>query len=347
MASSNSSLAKRMAQMSEDSPDEPLRIKPARKENRPKTGPGQALNWALDQARIEQLERHQAGSPIALDRIDPNPYQPRLEFDPIALDELATSIRTKNLIQPISVRVHPDNPERYQIIVGERRVRAFQSLGREEIPAIVSEMDDETMALVALSENLDREDLSDFEISQSIIRMRDTFPKATALADKVGISRKQLYRYFAYENLPKFILEDLRETPSLLGASAVDELAGVLKEYEDPEHNALKELWARFKEGQFQQGKLASKLKSALTHSSAGASRRSLELFSRGKKIGFFRCDSTGLKLNIKGAALSEDMEKRIGDLLEELFPDSPSKRKAVDPVQPASPAPLTDQPEG
>jgi len=325
MATSKSSLAKRMAQMSEDIAEEPVVAKTVRKESRPLTGPGKALNWALDQAKIEQLERHQAGAPIPVDRIDPNPYQPRIEFDPIALDDLATSIRTKNLIQPISVRVHPNNPERYQIIVGERRFRAFKIMDRKEIPAIVSEMDDETMALVALSENLDREDLSDFEISQSIIKMRDSFPNATALADKIGISRKQLYRFFSYENLPAFMLEDLRQTPPLLGATAADELASVLKEYDDPEQKALRELWQRMKEGQFQQGKLPAKLKAALTSTNTGASRRSLELFSRGKKIGFFRCDSTGLKLNIKGAALSEEMEKRIGSLLGELFPDSAS----------------------
>jgi len=323
MATSKSSLAKRMAQMSEDISEEPIVTKTARKESRPLTGPGKALNWALDQAKIEELQRHQAGAPIALDRIDPNPYQPRIEFDPIALDELATSIRTKNLIQPISVRVHPEDPDRYQIIVGERRFRAFKMMDRTEIPAIVSDMDDETMALVALSENLDREDLTDFEISQSIIKMRDSFPKATALADKVGISRKQLYRYFSYENLPEFVLEDLRQTPSLLGANAADELVSVLREHDDPDNKTLKELWPRMKEGQFQAGKLPAKLKAALTNSSAGASRRSLELFSRGKKIGFFRCDSAGLKLNIKGAALSEEMEKRIGSLLGELFPDS------------------------
>jgi len=321
---STSSLSKRLAQMSEDITEEPIVQKPQKKEAKPKTAPGKALNWALNQAKIDELERHQAGSPIPLTSIDPNPYQPRLDFDPIALDELSASIKTKNLIQPISVRIHPSNPDRYQIVVGERRFRAFKLLEREEIPAIVVDFDDETMALVALSENMDREDLSDFEISQSVLRMRDVFPNATTLAERIGVARKQLYRYFAYENLPDFVLADLRKKPNLLGSSAVDSLVSVLKEYPDADPKVFKELWKRFREGQFQQGKLAAKLKAALTSSATGASRRSLELFSRGKKIGYFRCDSAGMKLSIKGTALSEDMEKRFGDLLGELFPDSP-----------------------
>ena len=94
---------------------------------------------------------------IAIDLIEPNPYQPRLEFDQDALMDLAQSIRENGLIQPITVRKVND---KYQIIAGERRFRALRLNGAVEVPANIMDADEVQMAEMALVENIQRENLS-------------------------------------------------------------------------------------------------------------------------------------------------------------------------------------------
>lgn len=328
-------LMKRMAQTTEGLDETPLAPpKPRNKKaERPETAPGKSLQWAIDKQRMTELERHRAGTPIEIAKLVPNPYQPRIEFDPEKIDELAESIRIHGLIEPIVVRKHPSLEGHYQIVVGERRVRAHKVLGLTEIPSILSECTDEEMATIALAENVARADLSDFEISQALLAMRSRYEQVTVMAEKLGMSRKQLYRYFAFEKLPEFVLASLRDKPQLLGARAVDELVSVLNEHGAQGEKALLEIWPRYLAGDFQQTKLAAKLRQAITTPDAGVSRRSIELFLRGKKIGAFHCDSNGLRLNIKGIALTEDLEKRIGQLLEELFPDRQPETTAAAPA--------------
>ena len=98
---------------------------------------------------------------IPVDMIEPNPFQPRMNFDSEALEELADSIRTLGLIQPITVRRKADG--RYQIIAGERRFRACKLAGLSEIPAIVLDRDDRAAAQIALIENIQRENLNPLE----------------------------------------------------------------------------------------------------------------------------------------------------------------------------------------
>jgi ParB family chromosome partitioning protein len=107
---------------------------------------------------------------IPIDRIDPNPEQPRLEFDDVALDELAASIREHGVLQPILVRPAGDE---YEIIAGERRWRASKLAGKETIPAIVERFDDATALEIALIENLQREDLSPLDEAVIYKKMTD------------------------------------------------------------------------------------------------------------------------------------------------------------------------------
>ena len=100
---------------------------------------------------------------VAISHIEANPNQPRREFDPVALEELANSIRQIGIVQPITLRQIDD--ERFQIIAGERRWRASQLAGLQAIPAYIRTIKDENVMEMALVENIQREDLNAIEIA--------------------------------------------------------------------------------------------------------------------------------------------------------------------------------------
>ncbi len=115
-------------------------------------------------------------------------YQPRREFDPEALDELAESIKKQGLLQPVVVR--HTGEESYEIIAGERRWRACLLAGLPEIPVIVKAVDDETALALALIENIQREDLNAMEEAQALVRLQEEFQLSQQqVADAVGKSR--------------------------------------------------------------------------------------------------------------------------------------------------------------
>ena len=119
---------------------------------------GRGLEALLGPTR-EDAERDGSLVELAVVDIRPNPFQPRQDVDPAALEELKASIRQAGLLQPIVVRPMP-NGEGYELIAGERRLRACQALGWERIPAVKREVDDRTALTLALIENLQRDDLS-------------------------------------------------------------------------------------------------------------------------------------------------------------------------------------------
>lgn len=124
---------------------------------------------------------------IELDRIVPNRYQPRRTFNDESIAELAQTLQEQGLLQPIIVRKDGDEPEKYEIIAGERRYRAAQSLMWAKIPAIVEEMDDEKVASLALIENLQREDLNPIDEAQAYTElMKANNLTQTQLAKEVG-----------------------------------------------------------------------------------------------------------------------------------------------------------------
>ena len=118
---------------------------------------------------VSEEQPQQGGSAdvllIPADLIEPNPFQPRMSFDQEALEELAESIRTLGLIQPITVRRKADG--RYQIISGERRFRASRLAGMNMIPAYIRDTNDQGMLEMAIVENIQREDLDPIEVALS------------------------------------------------------------------------------------------------------------------------------------------------------------------------------------
>ncbi len=138
---------------------------------------------------------------IRLASIKPNPTQPRQDFDEESLSELAGSIRTLGLIQPLTVRKESD--ESYTIISGERRYRASQMAGLETVPVYVRKVDDNTMLEMALVENIQRQDLNALEIAFTFQRlMEECSLTQEALADRVGKKRSTVANYVRLLKLP-------------------------------------------------------------------------------------------------------------------------------------------------
>jgi ParB family chromosome partitioning protein len=123
---------------------------------------------------------------VPVDRIEPNPNQPRTVFEQSALDELAASVREHGILQPVLIRPF-GGPNRYQLVAGERRWRAATAAGLSTIPAMVEELDDDTALEIAIIENLQREDLSPLEEAVMYDRMvKDHGYSIRRLAQKLG-----------------------------------------------------------------------------------------------------------------------------------------------------------------
>lgn len=136
---------------------------------------------------------------ISIDLVEPNPYQPRLEFNNDALMDLAQSIRENGLIQPITVREYEGH---YQIVAGERRFRAMKLNGMMEVPAIVMEASDVQMAEMALVENIQRENLSAIEEAKSYLEiMKFSGLNQSQLALRVGKSQSAIANKIRLLNL--------------------------------------------------------------------------------------------------------------------------------------------------
>ncbi|WP_428534766.1 ParB/RepB/Spo0J family partition protein [Rhodopila sp.] len=148
---------------------------------------------------------------IPIDQIDANPFQPRTDFNPDELESLAESIRVQGVLQPILVRSHPSEPNRYQIVAGERRFRAATQAGLNEIPAIARDMDDSDTAVVALVENLQRQDLNAIEEAEGYQRLLVDFGLThEALGLAVSKSRSHIGNTIRLLRLPEPVVRDVR-----------------------------------------------------------------------------------------------------------------------------------------
>lgn len=142
--------------------------------------------------------------------IEPNPTQPRRNFDQEALDELATSIAQLGVIQPITLKRRADG--KYIIISGERRWRAAQQAGLERLPAYIRDVDDENLHAMALVENIQRENLNAIEIALGMQRLiEECGLTQEAMAEKVGKKRSTVSNYMRLLSLPSEMQLALKE----------------------------------------------------------------------------------------------------------------------------------------
>ena len=166
-----------------------------------KTGLGRGLNALLDPA---------GGEPtlvtLPVEQVQPNPRQPRRSFDQEALDDLARSIAQDGIMQPILVRSAPDG--RYEIIAGERRWRAARQAGLATVPAIVRRADERQTLILALVENVVREDLNPIETARGYAALIDELDLTpTEVAGRVGRSRPAIANALRLLDLPDEVLD--------------------------------------------------------------------------------------------------------------------------------------------
>ena len=170
---------------------------------------GKGLGRGLEAIFAEEVPAENAPVGIRLSDIEPNPRQPRQDFDPVALEDLAQSIRENGVITPITLRKTGDT---YQIIAGERRWRASRLAGLTEIPAIVLDVDENTAYALALIENLQREDLNPMEEAEGYRRLTQELGLTQEqAAQRVGRSRPAVANALRLLSLPKSVETLLRE----------------------------------------------------------------------------------------------------------------------------------------
>jgi ParB family transcriptional regulator, chromosome partitioning protein len=300
----------------------------SRRASRTETAPGMAGALAAAQLRVQELESNGTSSELQVSEISPNPWQPRRVFNEAKLSELAESIREVGLMQPIVVR---RSEATYQIIAGERRWRAHKMLGVATIRAVVIECTDQDMAVLALVENVSRDDLTDYEISVSIRRSEQEFPDRKRMAEALGMSRAGLYRYFAFESLPAFIRKTLDLQPALIGGHAAQDIVATLKKHGDDGVRAANELWPDVVNGDLPQGKYAASI--ALLAAKRGSngdvgSARSIDKFFAGREqAGNITKDLGSFTVKIKTAMLTGEQEREIRDVIGRLFSTQPKEQ--------------------
>jgi ParB family transcriptional regulator, chromosome partitioning protein len=180
--------------------------------------PYQNKSAKKEEASTSAAEVNSLGSvnEIRLDEIEVNPFQPRTDFDELALNELADSIKLQGLIQPITVR--RINAHKYQLISGERRFRASKLAGLTQLPAYVRTANDQQMLEMALIENIQRENLNAIEVALSFQRMiEECNLKQEELGDRVSKNRSTVTNYLRLLKLPPSIQASIRDGALTMG----------------------------------------------------------------------------------------------------------------------------------
>ena len=251
-------------------------------------------------------------SEIAIDRIIPNPKQPRRTFVESELEELSESIRAKGVLQAILVRPDPTNPEMFEIIAGERRWRAARRAGLTVIPAVVRHMDDREVLEIAIIENVQRADLNPVEEAEAYKALIDRFGRTQeSVATQVGKSREHVSNTLRLLSLPDEVREHVRE-----GRLSAGHARALLKT-QDPSALALtviaKALSVRDTEALAKGDKAASSPRSSSSPSSPGGDKdvdtKALELDlqrSLGLDVDIRHINGKGGEVRIKYAKLEQ-----------------------------------------
>ncbi len=179
---------------------------------------------------------------LPLDQIEVNPFQPRADFEEASLKELADSIKVHGVIQPITVRALSN--KKYQLIAGERRLRATQAAGLTEIPAYIRKANDQEMLEIGLVENIQREDLNAMEIAINYKRLMDECSlKQEELAERVGKERTTVTNYLRLLKLPPEIQKGIKMKELSMGHAraliGMDNVASQLALYKEIKEKGL------------------------------------------------------------------------------------------------------------
>lgn len=202
-------------------------------------GNGRGLDALIDTSEVRTQGSSNLNE-IPISQIEPNPEQPRHEFDETALNELAASIQMMGIIAPITLRQVA--PDRYQIIAGERRWRASQLAGLNSIPAYIRTVEDENVMELALVENIQREDLNAIEIALAYEHLAETTGMTQErISERVGKSRTAVTNYMRLLKLPAQIQMALKNHEIDMGHArallALDSPSMQLKLFKDVQKN--------------------------------------------------------------------------------------------------------------
>jgi ParB family chromosome partitioning protein len=165
---------------------------------------GRGLEALISTDLRESVSETERVKELDIERIEPNPHQPRSRFDKVPLEQLASSIEQHGLLQPVVVRRHEGG---YQLIMGERRLRAARIAGKTSIPAIVRDADAADSLKLALLENLQREDLNPIDEARGYLELKDEFGFSTAnIARMIGKDRSTVANTLRLLSLPEKVI---------------------------------------------------------------------------------------------------------------------------------------------
>ncbi|MBI3605464.1 MAG: ParB/RepB/Spo0J family partition protein [Nitrospirae bacterium] len=188
------------------------------KNDRQKLGKG--LSALLGDTLIDNGNRQNELIEIELSRVVPNKFQPRVEFNPKELEELAASIKLNGVIQPVMVR--PKGPNHYELVAGERRLRASRMAGLTKIPAYIKNISDRQMLEYALIENIQRADLNPLEEARAFERLiKDFGLTQEEIAKQVGKERSSISNSLRILDLPKEVRNFISENKLSVGHAKV------------------------------------------------------------------------------------------------------------------------------
>lgn len=177
-----------------------------------KRGLGRGLSALMADVTPNEDAARPDAQRVPIEQIIPNPDQPRRDFAPDALNDLANSIRSRGVLQPLIVRTHPDGGGLYQIVAGERRWRAAQIAQLHELPVIVREFSDTEMLEIALIENIQRAELNAVEEAASYRQLMERFGHTQEkLAEALNKSRSHISNVLRLLNLPEPVQAMLRD----------------------------------------------------------------------------------------------------------------------------------------
>ena len=261
---------------------------------------------------------HAPAAEIAISLIDKSPHQPRLIFDPEAIDALAASISESGLMSPITVKTKEDG--RYELIGGERRLRAHQVLGKQQIPAFVLENISVTDAAIgALADNEAKRSLCDYERGKAYKRTLSMSTEAGkpltqgTLARRIGVSDATISRCLAFFDLPQEAIAMLDEKPNLIGAKNAASLVTLAKKgHSRIVIQALKRI---SQDGASEQG--AVNWATSEVNRLSKTTQATIALNIKGQHFGDIVVDGSRLIINCKNGHAPEEILSRLLELAE------------------------------
>jgi len=268
---------------------------------------------------VKELRRN-----VQITDIQPSPNQPRKLFNQQDIEDLAASIDEIGLLQPIAVRRVQD---KYELIAGERRLKAHQVLNKNTIEVIVIDASDEEVALLTLAENLKREDLTDYEIYVGLSSLNEKLKKnKQKLAKSLGMNREDMYKYLSFEKLPQELIADLEQQPTLLARTAATAVKKFLSDYEANYNNAKKallEAWAKLLKKEVEQTKLALLAEKILKSTETKEPIKTSivhKIEYDGKVAGNIKFDHNTLKVSLKMSEFNNHNLKELESLLKKML---------------------------